>query len=321
MTKILKRNRNGNISFISPLYQWAAYCLQTPRYDFKQKKARNNSRFKLATALYILALIIALATTGYAKYMILLVEPMVSNTTKLIDSTLLLFQLITCILVSSSVLFETEDITLFIKTFEMLDARLNIDEENRGMYSYNFATEIVVIHLLLFCTYAYDAYVWICEMSFAFYSSLLLRSFLFYPYVLFCLIVWNFVLAIKVRFKLLNKHLKRHVFAPSNPSNFDLKLYVIGNSKQVHDASISKKLSVKDIMKLHGHLRKLVALFNTIYGMKIVCMTVIFILGALMAISLGLLYGVPGNFMDFDYGVHLLVVCTSLWPAVTLVCN
>lgn len=319
----LKRNRNGNITFISPLYKWASFCLQTPPYDFNKKMMLNTYWFRLATILYIVSIIFATLLTFYSKSLYLVHEKGVPLTAKIIDSLLLIVQVITCILISSTALCQSNDIKLLIKTFEMLDSRLNIDEENKGMQTYNFTIEIILVHVLYLTTATYEAYVWNSRNDFKFYLMLLLKTLLFYPYVLLSLILWNFILAIKVRFKLLNKQLRKY----SLPA-FHLNVYSISmkNTKEIRNKinfhlSNNKILQMKDILKLHRHLSDLIELFNKIYGCKIFLMTVIFILGALMAVSLGLSFGISGNFVGGNYGINLFILCNVLWPTVTLVNN
>lgn len=302
----LKRNRNGNISFISPLYNWSSYMLQTPPYDFNKKSMNITKSVKFATFAYTFALILSFGLTIYGKVNIIF-EIDLSIATILIDGILLIVQVTVSLLISISSIFQCDDLKMFFKIFETIDARLNIDEENKHNSTYNFFAEILLLHCLYFLVVIYDAYVWNSCTPVIFYLLLLLRSVLHYPYTLFCLLTWNFVLAIYVRFKLLNKYLKYSKYAYIYQENAK------GN-KVIAGIYLTKTMNVRELSNIYRSLSKLIQLFNKIYGGKIFLMLIWVVLGNLIAVSLGLVYGKTGNFLGANYGHHLLILCCTVWP-------
>lgn len=308
MMTSLRRNRDGNISFISPIYKWCSYTLQTPPYDFAKKTTNVTFRIKLATIVYILVLLFGFAFSVYGKIKLMYAHQQLLLITKIIDGILLVVQLLASIMISCSILVQSEDIKLFLNIFELLDERLDINRENTRRKCWKFTIEIVVMHAFFFTALFYDGYVWCTVVKFEFYSTILMKSLLYFPYILLFLLTWNFIWAINVRFKLLNKHLRKYV-----RNGIRLEIGKINANAPI------EKLSVKDIIKLYRKLCQLIGLFNKIYGVKLFLIMIWVVLGALMAISLGFVYGFTGQFLGGYYGLHLLILCCFIWPAVTIV--
>lgn len=302
----LKYNRESNISFIKPIYLIATCMLQVPPYDFERKSLKESKLQKFACLALICFLIVASIATMFGKIIYFYFTLMLSII--IVDFGLSVSQILVHIYITTLPLLKTEEMKDFFEIFEAADRKLKIAKINQGKWCYKFYGEIIFGHVCFMVIFFYEIIVWLLNYPPHIFPTLLLKSVLYYPTLIYMLLLRNLLVALQARFECLNNTLSKSFMLRQQQKLNTLVL-------------VDNPLDVKCLTKVYIHLCDLIRHFNNLFGKHIVLLIIYAILSILMPLCLAIIdatHDEPVVMGDVNLKKYLIILCVCWFLVITV---
>lgn len=306
-----KMSHYRDIETIKLLFYISNVLCLLPRYNFVKEKCIKSKFYDLY------AILIALINSTFGLlacyYRIRDVYSTMEPTTIVVDFIANILLTIMCgIMILRLSLWKSDELNVLLQSVTIYNKRSNIKSYKKCGKNY-FYTELFAYHLLYVAFVLLDAYVWISSLGFKIFRHYLFRNVQYYYIITLSFIMFNVALIIRDRFVHLNERLECNVTLAYSITI----VREVGYKRGVH--RWRENNGVKDINKLYISLCEIVEKYNQVFGPIIVIMSVIFIIGLLQPINIGLVYTTT----DMDgatFGVDLGILCV-LWSSIYIVIN
>lgn len=292
MNKKTKFRRNNDIRFVTPLYNLSTIMGISPpnNFQFKQSKSKIYEHLTVIRCV-ILTISFILSFLGNMFY----IYPYTHTTIALCEGMLFLMMTMTTIISTlRSGFWHREEWNNMIESFLILDDKFKIEPKGRNL----FMIEFILGHLVLFLVLSNDAYFNLIYYGFKTYKFYFFNRIQYYFVFLVVLLICNFALSIRNKYKCLNNLL-------------------INTFKNKDSDNGKVSFSVTEFALIFSDLERLVCTFNTIFGWNILLIFGIVLLSLLSFVNLTIFYNVIG-FQDRPFGEEILIL-SSLLTAIVVV--
>lgn len=313
--KVLNEKRNV-ISYIKPIYQLANFLALSPPYNFdyieKKTKAGN---YKYYPVIFVSFIISAYCYGMYGS--VKKIYPY-SQTTTVVIQILFYFLIVLSNVISmlGGGFYSWKSWNLMLDTFSKVDSQVNF-YKSESTSNKTFYFQIFVGHVFLFIVFGFDIYVGVENYGMDIYQYYMCVRFQLYFILIEVILMCNFAISIKKRFKYFNDILRKISWNEN-------KLFVI-KSKQKSITSLSlnsfgKLTDLKSITRMFTVLSELVELYNKIFGWQILILMGIVLLSLLESFNFIMVYGISTKETFGRKSPIDMIALSLLTTAMLLVC-
>lgn len=259
-------NRGNNIDSIKPLYYIANFLALIPFYS--DKKYCQPVRYKLY-AVFIAVLLTSACISGILN----IIE------TPTVNSTIFVLQLISFTLTTLSVIlsvlitcFQNADtVNLFNERFREIDRYFGNAKATKPIRSRSqFYWEFLSFHFIYISFLLYDVYISLDIYGVNYFKRYILRRVSLYSQMILVLLIHNYCVAIKLRFRKLNKHL-----SDNGTQIYFQYVKIIEIEKLKLRKSQKAYLKIVEARNIFSRLTQLVHQFSRIFGWQILFLTAV----------------------------------------------
>lgn len=282
----------NNISYIEPLYRLAVLLLIVPPYGLSKRYKVHI--YKCCCVIQMLATVIFFILSVYGK---------VEDLYKKLDLTVAVIDVLyhgslvlSLVITIGKAVFSNETTfrnftQLFLSTDSFLENNEIIKEKNK-----RFRIEVISATVVASSLFVLDAVVWMKIVGFNTYCQFLQRELIHYCNILTVLLIYNYGVSLKQRFRQLHKSLENSlkILIVENEENCEYGFGDIENLKQIYTKEKQQERTTTwnrfmGLRKLFSNLNTLVDHFNRIFGWQIFFLYVVLFVGFIEVSNLSII--------------------------------